>query len=121
MVTDWDWPALFTTSMPFPVIVKVWGTDPTFATVIVCPFFTVSLAGVNTNPPAPCWRESAPAGALELPDAVGAGACVDRVVGVPVGLELLLQAPSTVATDANPITTRIHRALIHLLSPLRIT
>jgi len=108
MVTDWDWPGLFTTSIPLPVMVKVWEADPAFVTVMLVPFFTVKVVGVNTNPPSPCWRvtpaswepgEWAP-GELLAPDAdVAAG-----WDGVVDGLELLLQAaPINASAAATPI------------------
>src|SRR5437762_8132288 len=90
MVTSWDAPASFTTSMPLPVTVKVWAAEPTFCTEMVPPFLTLSDAGVKTRPPDPCLRVVVPA-----PDEP---------------LDPLLHAPRSTATTTIPMNDLHTRA-----------
>src|SRR5712692_11024844 len=106
MLTLWDWPALLTTSIPLPVIVNVCGTDPAFVTLIVSPFFTVSVEGANTNPPAPCCTVG--------PSADGPPIDVGGTE-VVTELELLLHAEaSTAIATTKPISVFVpcHRSRI---------
>lgn len=104
MVTFCDWPGSFTTSIPLSVTVKVWAEDPTFATVMLSPDFTLKVAGENTNPPpGPCWRVVPAALGEPLAGGVVVGGCVP--VGVLEGVELVPHAaPSIPRTTANRMT-----------------
>src|SRR5947207_8275385 len=99
MVTLCDWPGVFTTSIPLPVMVNVCDADPTLVTVMLSPFLRVRVVGANTSPPGPCWRVVPAA----LGDALVADAAVAGWVGFVEGLELLLQAaPTSASTAARP-------------------